>query len=179
MVELEYDPDPLVFPSQAWFAEYEKTINDDEEYESASDGWGDGFDGDFVFEMTKTPIDEMDVDTMPEYLQEELDQYVTKTDDRGYVGRAYCRLENQQCTSSRLVEDFDEVDTGFVLSATTEKWKSLLRQEQGIIDGLMGGDFELEGNMQKILQYSDAAVRLTDLSGSVDAEFADEKYSDR
>jgi hypothetical protein len=42
----------------------------------------------------------------------------------------------------------------------------------------MSGDFELEGNMQKILQYSDAAVRLTDLAGSVDAEFADEKYRD-
>lgn len=178
MVEVEYDPNPLLFPSQAWFAAYEETINDDEEYESASDGWGDGFDGDFVFEMTEMPVDEMNVDAMPEYLQAELGRYVTETDDRGYVGRAYFGLGNQRCTGARLVEDPDEVDTGFVLSATTEKWKSLLRQQQGIIDGLMSGDFELEGNMQKILQYSDAAVRLTDLAGSVDAEFADEKYRD-
>ncbi|HET7323838.1 MAG TPA: sterol carrier protein, partial [Halococcus sp.] len=59
----------------------------------------------------------------------------------------------------------------------TEKWKALLKQEMGVIDGLMGGDFELDGDMQKILQYSDAAVRLTELSGNPDAEFADERYS--
>jgi hypothetical protein len=127
-LEVEYDPSPLLFPSQAWFAVYEETINDDEEYESASDGWGDGFDGDFVFEMTEMPVDEMNVDAMPEYLQAELGRYVTETNDRDYVGRAYCGLGNQRCTGARPVEDPDEVDTGFVLSATTEKWKSLLRQ---------------------------------------------------
>lgn len=54
--------------------------------------------------------------------------------------------------------------------------KALLRQEIGVIDGLMGGDFELDGDMQKVLQYSDAAVRLTELAADIDAEFVDERY---
>jgi putative sterol carrier protein len=176
MVEVDYDPDPILFPSQAWFAEYEDHINTDDEYEDVSDGWGVGFNGHFVFEMTEMPIDEMDLDAMPEYLQEELDTYVTETDDRGYVGQAFCGLEDGDCTGAYLIESSEEVDNGFLLSATTEKWKALLRQEMGVIDGLMGGDFELDGDMQKVLQYSDAAVRLTDLASEIDAEFADEKF---
>jgi putative sterol carrier protein len=176
MTETDYDPDPLLFPSQAWFAEYEDQINNDGEYDEASEGWGVDFNGHFVFEMTEMPIDEMNTDEMPEYLQEELDTYVTETDGKGYVGRAFCGLEDGECTGAYLIESEEEVDEGFLLSATTENWKALLNQEMGVIDGLMGGDFELDGDMQKILQYSDAAVRLTDLAGEPDAEFADEKY---
>lgn len=174
--DVEYDPDPLLFPSQAWFAEYEEKINEDEEYAEQSAGWGVDFNGHFIFEMTDMPIDEMDTEAMPEYLQEELDTYVKETDGKGYVGQAFCGLEDGNCTGAYLIESEDEVDNGFLLSATTEKWKSLLRQEQGVIDGLMGGDFELDGDMQKVLQYSDAAVRLTELAGEPDHEFADEKY---
>lgn len=176
MAEVDYDPDPLLFPSQAWFAEYGEHIDNDEEYDEISEGWGVGFNGHFVFEMTEMPIDEMDRDAMPEYLQEELDQYVTETEDRGYVGQAFCGLEDGDCTGAYLIESTDQVDNGFLLSATTEKWKALLRQEMGVIDGMMGGDFELNGDMQKVLQYSDAAVRLTDLAAEIDAEFADEKF---
>jgi putative sterol carrier protein len=175
--DVDYDPDPLLFPSQAWFAEYEDEINNDAEYEETSEGWGVDFNGHFVFKMTEMPIDEMDTDAMPEYLQEELDQYVQESDGEGYVGHAFCGLEGGECTGAYLIESPDEVDEGFLLSATTENWKSLLRQEQGVIDGLMGGDFELDGDMQKVLQYSDAAVRLTELAGEPDAEFADEKFS--
>jgi putative sterol carrier protein len=177
MTETDYDPDPLLFPSQAWFAEYEDQINNDGEYAEVSEGWGTDFNGDFVFKMTEMPIDEMNTDEMPEYLQEELDQYVEEDGGDGYVGHAFLGLEDGKCTGARLIEDPDEVDEGFLLSATTDNWKALLKQEMGVIDGLMGGDFELDGDMQKILQYSDAAVRLTDLAGNPDHEFADEKYA--
>ena len=126
--------------------------------------------------MTEMPVDELTVDAMPDYLRKELDTYLRETDEDGYVGYAYLGLEDGRCTDAYLVEDLDEVQTGFHLTATTEKWKSLLNQEQGIIDGLMSGDFALDGDMQKVLQYSDAAVRLTDLAGSIDAEYADEQY---
>ncbi|WP_433627275.1 sterol carrier protein [Halomicrococcus sp. NG-SE-24] len=176
MANKDSTTDSLIFPSQAWFSTYEDRINEDDEYEEISEGWGVGFNGDFIFELTEMPVDEMDIDAMPTYLQEEITTYLRETDDRGYVGLAYLGLEDGECTGTRLVESEDEVDNGFHLTATTEKWKSLLKQEQGIIDGLMSGDFELDGDMQKVLQYSDAAVRLTDLAGSLDDEFADEKF---
>ena len=174
--DVDYDPDPLLFPSQAWFAEYEQKINEDEAYAEQSSGWGVDFNGHFVFEMTDMPIEEMNTDAMPEYLQEELETYVEEVDGKGHVGRAFCGLEDGNCTGAYLIESEDEVDEGFLLSATTDNWKALLRQEKGVIDGLMGGDFELDGDMQKVLQYSDAAVRLTELAGAPDAEFADEKF---
>lgn len=176
MVDVDYDPDPMIFPSQAWFSEYGERVDTDEEYAGKSEGWGVGFNGDFIFEMTDMPIDEMDTDAMPEYLQEELDAYVTETDNKGYVGQAYMALEDGACPECHLIENEDEIDNGFYLRATTDTWKKLLRQELGVIDGLMGGDFELDGDMQKVLQYSDAAVRLTDLASDIDAEFADERF---
>lgn len=174
MVDVNYNPDPLIFPSQAWFAEYEDEINDDEGYLIASEDWGVGFDGDFVFEMTRIPIDEMDFGTMPRYLQDEFDTYVIEDDETGYTGYAYLGLEGGECTAARLLEGPEEIEYDFLLSATAEKWKSLLKGELEIVDGLMGGDFELDGDMQTILQCSDSAVRLTELSSSIDAEFADE-----
>ncbi len=176
MVDVDYDPDPMLFPSQAWFAEYGARVDEDEEYKEASEGWGVDFNGDFIFEMTDMPIEEMDIDAMPGYLQEELDTYVTETDGKGHVGQAYIALEDGGCSECYLIESEDEVENGFHLSADTDTWKALLRQELGVIDGLMGGKFELDGDMQKVLQYSDAAVQLTELASSIDAEFADERF---
>lgn len=117
-----------------------------------SEGWGIDFNGDFVFEMREMPVEELDFDAMPEYLREELDTYVRETQGKGYMGQAYLGLEGGgRCTGSGLVKDPDGVDNGFLLSATTEDWKALLRQEVGIIDGLMSGRFDLDGDMQKIL----------------------------
>ncbi|MFD1514042.1 SCP2 sterol-binding domain-containing protein [Halomarina rubra] len=175
MSNVEYDPDPLLFPSQAWFEAYEEAINDDEAYREASEGWGVDFEGDFLFEMTEMPVEEMDTAAMPEYLREELDEYVTPEEGKGHVGRAYLGLEDGRCTGARLVEP-DSVDPGFRLTAPTETWKALLDQEIGIIDGMMSGKFQLDGDMQKVLQYSQAAVRLTDIAGEIDAAFADERY---
>lgn len=38
MTAVEYDPETLVFPSQAWFAAYEDRIDADEEYREKSEG---------------------------------------------------------------------------------------------------------------------------------------------
>jgi putative sterol carrier protein len=175
MPDVDYDPDQLLFPSQAWFAAYREALNDDETYEQASEGWGEGFNGDFVFEMRGLPVGEMDTETMPEYLQTELDAYVKETAD-GYVGRGYLGLGSEGCTEARLLEPDENADAGFVLSATADQWKAMFREEVDVVEGLLSGDFELEGDMQKVMQYTDAAVRMAEVASSVDAEFADEQY---
>jgi hypothetical protein len=48
----------------------------------------------------------------------------------------------------------------------------------GIVDGLMTGRFDIDGDMQKVLQYSGAAVRLTETAAGIDAEFAGEGVAD-
>ena len=36
---------------------------------------------------------------------------------------------------------------------------------------MMSGEFEIEGDMQKVLQYSQAAVEMTETGRGIDTEF--------
>jgi len=170
------DAEPVYFPSQDWFAVYKRRINEDEEYAEQGSDWGVEFNGDFIFEMRDMPIDEMDTDAMPDGLRQELDQYVSE-ENGTYVGHSFVGLEGGKCTDARLVESPDEVDVGFVLSADNDTWKDLMRGDVGVVDGMMSGQFEIEGDMQKVMQYSQAAVTLTDIAAGIDAEFADEEFA--
>lgn len=161
------------FPSQVWFSEYRMRINDDDEYAEQAADWGTDFNGNFVFTMEDMPIDSLDTDAMPDSLAAELDRYV-REEDGSYVGDAFLGLKGGECPAARLVEGPDEVDPGVTLTADNDTWKQLMAGEIGVVDGMMSGHFEIDGDMQKSMQYSRAAVRLTE----IDAEFADEIFTD-
>lgn len=173
----ESDSTDVYFPSQAWLDEYEERINANETYAEQAADWGVDFDGDFVFEMRGLPVDELDRDAMPESLQEEIDEYVTE-ENGTYVGYTYVGLEGGKCTGTRLIESPDEVDAGFTLTADADTWKQLIRGDLGVVDGMMSGHFDIEGDMQKVMQYSQAAVELTEAAASIDATFADEAFGE-
>jgi putative sterol carrier protein len=164
----------LLFPSQAWFTEYRERINADEEYAELASDWGVDFDGDLVFEMTDMPLDDLDYDALPEEIRAELEEYVDEETGTGY---ALLGLEGGECTSAEFVTSLDDVEYGFIMTATFDVWKELVSGDIGAIDGMMSGKFELQGDMQKILQQSDSAARLTEISTEIDAEFVDEKYA--
>jgi putative sterol carrier protein len=63
------------------------------------------------------------------------------------------------------------VESGFVYRGDYSDWVKLNEGEIGAIDGMMSGVFELEGDMQKVLQYSDAAVVMTENAGSIDTDY--------
>ncbi|WP_255197396.1 SCP2 sterol-binding domain-containing protein [Halorarius litoreus] len=163
----------LLFPSQAWFTEYRERINADDEYAEMASDWGVGFNGDLVFEMTDMPLDELDYDALPEELRAELEEYVDEETGTGY---ALLGLEGGTCTSAEFIASLEDVEYGFVMSATFDVWKDLVSGNIGAIDGMMSGQFELEGDMQKILQHSGSAARLTEISTQLDATFVDEAF---
>jgi putative sterol carrier protein len=162
----------LVFPSQAWFDEYRAAINDDDEYAEMASDWGVGFNGDFLFITENMPLDEIDMDALPDEIQREMDEYVD-----GDTGYAFVGLEGGECTDARLVESPDAVDAGFILRGDLATWKDLLRGDIGAIDGMMSGAFDLEGDMNKVMQYSQSAAQLTEISSSIDCTFADEEQA--
>jgi putative sterol carrier protein len=170
------DAESYYFPSQAWFSEYRERINDDAAYAEQAADWGTEFNGDFVFEMADMPVEELDTDAMPDDLAQELDRYV-RAEDGSYVGYAFLGLEGGECTAARLIEGPEEVEAGFTLSADHDTWKQLMAGEVGVVDGVMSGHFEIDGDMQKVMQYSQAAVRLTETAAEIDAEFADEVFA--
>jgi putative sterol carrier protein len=135
------------FPSEAWMEEYKNRLNESEEYGEQGAGWGVGFNGDFIFHIVAD-------DRLPE------DRYF------------YIALEDGNCTAVEEVDDLEEVEYGFVMRGSYSDWQKLNNGEMGAIDGMMSGVFDLEGDMQKVMQYSGAAVTMTEISSSIDTEYA-------
>ena len=44
----EPDTSGIPFPSEDWIETYQRHLNDNDAYAAAAEGWGVGFDGDFV-----------------------------------------------------------------------------------------------------------------------------------
>jgi len=106
----------------------------------------------------------------PEILDElltQLEENVTD-DDKVY---AWIGLEDGGCYDTTTLDSLDERDAGFILTAEYPMWMELVSGEKDVVEGIMSGDFELEGDMQKILQYSDAALAMTDVAAELDKRF--------
>lgn len=134
------------YPSEDWIQEYQQRLLDDEAYQEASSGWGVGFNGDFIYHMQAD-------DRLPD------DRYF-------FVG-----LEDGDVYACREIDSPDEVDWGFILHGDYSDWVRLNEGEVGAVDGMMSGIFEIEGDMQKVLQYSEAAVAMTDIAKSIGVEY--------
>lgn len=162
----------MIFPSEEWIEEYGNRVDSDAEYGDLSEGWGVDYNGDFLFVVTDMPIDDLNEDEMPDDLKRQLDEYVSED----HTGYSFIQLEDGDCPGATLVADPDSVDFGFELVGPYENWKKLIKGEINPIQGIMSGQFELNGDMQKVMQYSDAAQRLAEISSEIDSEFADEVY---
>jgi putative sterol carrier protein len=139
----------LQFPSDgdAWITEYGELLDENDDYSEAGEGWGAGFNGDFLF--------------------------VVEPDD-AYGGEEvyfFLGLEDGDCTDAYEVADPDDEEYGFVFRGPYTNWKRLFEGELGPVDGMMSGEFEIEGDMQKVLQYSEAAVEMTETGRGIDTEF--------
>lgn len=135
------------FPSDEWFEELKTRLNENEEYERQAEGWGVDFNGDYI--LTIQAGNGLD----------ETVQY--------FVG-----LKDGKCTEVHRVEDPAEEDNGFELIGSYDTWKRLVRGDLGAIEGLMSGDFEMEGSMNTLLKYQDAATTFVEQCDEIDTEFA-------
>jgi len=136
-------------PSEAdrWIDEYRDRLNASEAYSEAGEGWGIGFNGDFIFHIR--PDDSYDGE--PVYL--------------------YIAVEDGECHEAYVTEDPDREDWGFAFRGGAADWKKLIRGELDPVEGMMDGTFDLDGDMQKVMQYSRAAVVMTELASEIDTEF--------
>ncbi|MDY6779610.1 MAG: SCP2 sterol-binding domain-containing protein [Halobacteria archaeon] len=145
------------FPTEDWIEEWKEKLNDNEEYAELGADWGLDFNGDFIFTI------EPDVDDFEDDFSDDL------ADDGNlhyFVG-----LEGGKCTEVYLVEEPDDENYGFQITGPYSNWKKLCQGEIGAIDGLMSGKFELNGDMQKVMQYSDAAVTMVESATSIETNF--------
>ncbi len=62
----------VLFPSLDWLKEYEKALDEDEELDEVGEGWGVDFNGDFIFEISDLPLDEVSPKDLPDELTEDI-----------------------------------------------------------------------------------------------------------
>jgi len=133
--------------AEEWIDAYKEKLNESDQYSHAGEGWGEGFNGDFIFEIQ--PDDTYDGE--PVYL--------------------YLKLKNGACLDAYVAEDPESEDNGFAFRGAYSNWKKLVDGELDPVEGMMDGTFELDGDMQKVMQYSQAAIVMTETAGDIDAEF--------
>lgn len=136
-------------PSEAdeWIEQYKEKLNESDQYSHAGEGWGVGFNGDFLFEIQPNGA----YDGEPVYF--------------------YLELKDGACLDAYVTEDPDREDWGFAFRGEYTNWKNLTEGEVDPVEGMMDGTFELDGDMQKVMQYSQAAIVMTENAGEIDTEF--------
>ncbi|MFC7154954.1 SCP2 sterol-binding domain-containing protein [Halomarina halobia] len=75
------------------------------------------------------------------------------------------------CREVAILDGLDEREHGFVITGEYDKWKKLVEGEGGVINVLVSGELAVDGDVQRILRYTEAAVDLADTSASLDSRF--------
>lgn len=228
------------FPTEPWLEAYGQRLDDSERLSDTGSGWGVGWEGGMVFQITGVPLGNRTIADLPEELVDSIDDTLESlSDDRleaivsaapedvqedmnarsgslheqaraelmetsldessdriwpeleteipelllelieqtdeyivdGSVVYAYLGLHDGDCPEVDILTSLDEREYGFVITGEYEQWKKLVSGDADVINQIMGGDMEVDGDMQKILQYSDAAVTMTGISAETDARF--------
>lgn len=81
---------------------------------------------------------------------------------------AFIGLKDGGCTEVDVVADPDGRDVGFRLRGKHEMWRDLVNGEIEPIPAVMSGDLEVEGDMGKILQYSNATALLGEIAADTE-----------
>ena len=159
----------VVFATKGWTEEYRKMINQNKEYKESAKGWGVGFNGDFIFQIEKIPVDKIPPKAHPADAAKDMKEFVVN-------GTAYMvlQLKDGECTGAYPIKDPKQVKVGFVMKGPYENWKKLARAQVDPIKALLGRQFALEGDMAKVMKYAKAASLLASISASVKTEFPDE-----
>ena len=69
------------FPSREWLESYRTNLDADETYAAESDGWGVDFNGDFLFVLTRLPLEETTIGELPDDLTDDLFDRIAGLED--------------------------------------------------------------------------------------------------
>lgn len=139
--------DALVFPSEAWVAEWTRRCNASAAYLAAARGW----DGVVAIEISPDG------------------DYPTRS--------LYVRLaaEDGRWGSHRFGPDPALAEqASFALRAPYPAWKRLVRQEMAPLPAIIRGAVRVDGRLSDLLTWTESLRVMTALAGQVDTAFGDE-----
>jgi len=133
--------------AEAWVESFRDRLNDNDAYAEAADGWGVGFDGDFVFEIEPDSI----YDGEPLYL--------------------YLELRDGECLQTAVLDEPGEVAHGYALRGSYSDWKQIIQGEADIVASVMDGTLEADGSKMRALRYQSALVEMGETAARVETDF--------
>lgn len=244
------------FPTFDWFEEYSENLNSNRRYRKSSKGWGEEFDGDFVFQIDRIPTDrhriqefpddllrldmvpqhvwndvpdplERDLrskagdrpvyevfDVMSEEMHEDMPDHIRNLlyqarelfDDNPTYDRvpdkismplrealppelesllrqleefvtddhqafAYMAFEDGRVVEIDMLDSPDERSHGFKLSGPYSFWREFIEGDDTIVETVLAGDLQPEGEMVFLLEYTDALVEMGETAKRIDARY--------
>ena len=124
-------------------------------------------------QLADIPLDtanELIDDAIREQMPEKSRDLLRQVDEDIHDGviYAYIGLKDGGCEEVEVVESPDDRGVGFRLRGNHETWGGIVSGEVEPIPAVMSGDLEVEGDMQKILQYSDATTLLGEIAADME-----------
>lgn len=136
------------FPSEEWFEALKSNLNSNAQWQHAAEDWGVGWNGNFVFDIVPEEDDSLDENV------------------KFFIG-----MKSGECTDVHRVEDLSEENQGYVMTGKYENWKRMVTGDLDPMEGLVSGQFEVDGTMSTLMQYEDAAGLFMDECTTIDTEF--------
>ncbi|WP_306061746.1 sterol carrier protein [Natronococcus wangiae] len=159
------------FPSEEWLESYRANLNEDDVYAAESDDWGVDFNGNFLFVLTRLPLEETTFGDLPDELTAELyDRIDALSDDE--FGRL--RETATPAFDERLesVEGDDEserfrraLSDVTLADAPDVVWPELEELIRGDLDSLLAQleTYVDDATVHAYLELEDGACRRADL----------------
>ena len=138
-----------LYPSQEWADELAKVFNESKEVQEHGKSWGEGFKGDFLFEIE------------PGAGLEKATYY-------------YLNIKSGKVLDSRIYEEKPELDSGFVVTGTYGNWKPPVKGEKDFIETIIKGELKLEGDMATVMRNAKFVRAVADALNKVDADYLGE-----
>lgn len=135
---------PYVMGSPEWVAEFEKLVQEDEQYKEVAKTW----EGTVVIHILAKP-------------------------SAGLPKDIYMLMDlwHGDCRSIRLVPKEAGENADFVLTGDLERWQAVMKKELDVVKAMMQGKIKLKGSLPKIVRYVKASIRLVDLAAQVETLF--------
>jgi putative sterol carrier protein len=136
----------IEFATEKWYEEWCGKLNNHDQYGDQAAGWGVDFNGDFVM--------------------------VYKADDRLPEDKYFhVQLEDGECRGVQEIDDPDDVDAGYKYKGEYTNWVRVNEGEVGPMAAMNAGLFDIEGDMQKIMEYAESSSALSEVGQEIDTEY--------
>lgn len=84
---------------------------------------------------------------------------------------AWLDLHDGGCRGTAVLDDPADRDRGFVVAGEYGQWRQLVAGESDVVNRIMSGEMEVDGDMQKLLENAAAATDLVDVAAELDTRF--------